>query len=54
MGKPNIVLSINPSSYPFSPISGRDASKKIDRLVAERNPQAMPVVGGWFHPAGFV
>ena len=22
-------------------------------LVAERNPQAMPVVGGWFHPAGF-
>lgn len=35
MGKPNIVLPINPKSHPFTPIGGGQRQKRLKRDVAE-------------------
>ena len=41
------------NNHPIEEELPKEESGKEKTLVAERNPQAMPVVGGWFHPAGF-
>ena len=48
------VTSLTLDSEKVSRRSSGDLPTEINQLlIAEGNPQAMPVVGGWFHPAGF-
>ena len=35
MGKPNIVLPIEPASYPFAPVNGGGDEKRVKRTVSE-------------------
>lgn len=35
MGKPNIVLSVEPASHPFAPVSGGGNEKRVKRAVPE-------------------
>ena len=35
MGKPNIVLSLEPASHPFAPVNGRGDEKRAKRVVSE-------------------